>query len=494
MNRLSIIIALMLVWPFHGQSQTTTARFSLQDVIRIAQEQSPDAILAKHRFRASYWQYRSFKAAYLPSLTLTGRIPDLNRSFQQKTSDEGKEIFVERKSISNLANLSLGQNIGVTGGSIFVESELNRNDEINVEGSTRYLSTPFRIGYRQPIFAFNELRWNKKIEPLIFEEAKKNYIDALEQVSIRAISRFFDLASAQLNLSIAKINFNNSDTLFKIAQGRYNIGTIAQNDLLQMELSLLNARTALNRAEIDLELQKSRLRSFLGYNEKMNFELVSPDNIPALQMEYQKVMELASQNNPDVINRHRRTLEAEREVARAKGQRGRSVDLYASYGLTHSATSELPEVYQDPFQNEQRFRIGFTIPIVDWGQGKGKVKMAQSNQELVDVQISQEQADFEQNIFVQVMQFNIQDDQVFIAAKADTIAQNRYDVTKQRFLIGKIDVLNLNDALKEKDNAKRSYLESLRNYWTYFYNMRQLTLFNFIDNQPLIQDYEVIVK
>jgi outer membrane protein TolC len=154
----------------------------------------------------------------------------------------------------------------------------------------------------------------------------------------------------------------------------------------------------------------------------------------------------------------------------------------------------LPEVYQDPFQNEQRFRIGFAIPIVDWGQGKGKVKMAQSNQELVDVQISQEQADFEQNIFVQVMQFNIQDDQVFIAAKADTIAQNRYDVTKQRFLIGKIDVLNLNDALKEKDNAKRGYLESLRNYWTYFYNMRQLTLFNFVDNQPLSQDYEVIVK
>jgi len=491
MNRFFITL-IILVWPLLSQSQTNN--FSLNDVIQIAQEQSPEAILAKHRFRASYWQYRSFRAAYLPSLTFSGTLPDLNRTFEQKTSDQGNEIFVERRSISNMANLSIGQNIGLTGGRVFVNSNLQRINQIGQDGSTQYLSTPVRIGFKQPIFAFNQLRWDKKIEPLVYEEAKKNYIDAVEQVSIRAIARFFDLANAQLNLNISKINYSNSDTLFKIAQGRYNIGTIAQNDLLQMELSLLNAKTALNKAEIDLELQKSRLRSFLGYNEKMNFDLLLPDSIPNLEMDYQKVLQLAAQNNPDVIARQRRLVEANRDVAQAKGQRGRNVSLYASYGLTHSAESDLPPVYENPFQNEQQLQIGFTIPIIDWGQGRGRVKMAQSNRELVDVQISQEQADFEQNIFVQVMQFNLQDDQVLIAAKADTIAQSRYDVTKQRFLIGKIDVLNLNDALREKDNSKHGYIEALRNYWNYFYSLRQLTLFNFVDNKPLEQDYEIIVK
>ena len=120
--------------------------------------------------------------------------------------------------------------------------------------------------------------------------------------------------------------------------------------------------------------------------------------------------------------------------------------------------------------------------------------MAQSNLELVKVQVQQNEIDFEQNIFLQVMQFNLQNDQVMIAAKADTIGQKRYDVTKQRFLIGKIDVLNLNDALREKDSAKRGYIDALRNNWNYYYTLRQLTLFDFLKNQAIQEDLDNLIQ
>lgn len=491
MKRYLITILILLLFLDNSFSQN---RFTLDQVIQIAQQQSPDAILAKHGFRAKYWQYRSFKATYLPSLSFSGEIPNYNSFPERIQDDEGNYKFVQSKQITNMATLSLGQNIGLTGGRVFVASDLQRIDKIGSNGTTQYLSAPLTVGISQPIFTFNKLKWDKKIEPLVYEEAKRDYLAAVEQVSIKAISRFFDLVSAQINLSIAKMNYSNSDTLFKIAQGRYNIGTIAENDLLQMQLSLLNASKSLNEAEIDLELQKSRLRSFLGYNERMDFELVLPDSIPGLQLEYQKVMDLAQKNNPDVLGREIRLFEAKRGVAQAKGERGRNIQLTASYGLSHDQTSTFPEVYKDPFKNSERLQIGFAIPIVDWGQGKGKVKMAESQQELTDVQISQEQTDFEQNIFLQVMQFNLQDDQVKIAAKAQDIAQSRYNVTKQRFLIGKIDVLNLNDALKEKDNSKRTYIEALKNYWSYFYYLRQLTLYDFVQDQALGHDFDLIVK
>jgi len=88
----------------------------------------------------------------------------------------------------------------------------------------------------------------------------------------------------------------------------------------------------------------------------------------------------------------------------------------------------------------------------------------------------------------------MQDDQVVISAKSDTIGQKRYDVTKQRFLIGKIDVLNLNDALKEKDSAKRGYISSLRDYWNSFYTLRQLTLYDFVNNQSLSEEFDKLIK
>lgn len=120
--------------------------------------------------------------------------------------------------------------------------------------------------------------------------------------------------------------------------------------------------------------------------------------------------------------------------------------------------------------------------------------MAQSQEEVIRTQVRQSQIDFEQNIFLNVNQFNIQDDQLLIAAKADTIAQKRYDVTKQRFLIGRIDVLDLNIADSEKDVAKRGYIAALRNYWTAFYNVRRLTLFDFERNQSLEADFEKLVE
>jgi outer membrane protein TolC len=119
--------------------------------------------------------------------------------------------------------------------------------------------------------------------------------------------------------------------------------------------------------------------------------------------------------------------------------------------------------------------------------------MAMSSQEVIRTQVQQDQTDFQQNIFLQVMQFNLQDDQFMIAAKADTIAASRYEVTKQRFLIGKISVLDLNVALSEKDQARRAYIESMRNFWTYLYNIRRLTLYDFIENKALSADLEDVL-
>jgi len=138
-------------------------------------------------------------------------------------------------------------------------------------------------------------------------------------------------------------------------------------------------------------------------------------------------------------------------------------------------------------------RIGLEMPIVDWGLGKGRYMMAQSNQEVVKTTVQQARVDFEQNIFLSVAQFNLQDDQLFSAAKADTIGRKRYEVAKQRFLIGKIDVLDLNVADSEKDVAKRGYLSALRNYWTYFYTVRRLTLYDFENDLPLSTDFTKLI-
>ncbi len=496
-----VIIGLGLVLGIQAavQSQTTTQtqtgtevkRLTLNEVIDVAHEQSLMALMSRHRFRSSYWEFRAYKASTRPGLTLEGVLPSLNNTRESVIQPDGTEQFVQRSFMRTSLDLQLNQNIAWTGGRVFVTSQLQRNDNFGEDPPTNYLSYPVTIGFMQPINGYNEFKWDRRIEPLKFEAAKKTYLNTMELVSQQSVRYFFDLALAQINVEIARKNLANSDTLYQIAQGRYQLGTIAENDLLQLELSRLNSETAMNEATIDLELRKSRLRSFLGFNERVSLELILPREIPTIEMDYTKTLDQAKANNPEILTMQQQLLEAEQAVAEARSQKGIRGDLFAQFGLS-GVNPELYSAYRD-LSRQQRVEVGITVPLLDWGLGKGRFRMAQSAQEVVKMDVDQSIIDFDENIFLQVMQFNLQDDQVIIASKADTIADMRYEVTKQRFLIGKIDVLDLNVALEEKDVARRNYVEALRNYWNYYYDLRGLTLYDWERDVKLGEDFDELL-
>jgi hypothetical protein len=125
-------------------------------------------------------------------------MPDLNRSIEKITLPDGTDQFVERKLVNTLGSLSLSQNIFYTGGSIFINSDLQRIDQLGANAGHSYLSTPVSIGFRQPLFSYNALRWSRKIEPLKYEEAKRTFVSSMEQVSSQAVDLFFDLQLPRL--------------------------------------------------------------------------------------------------------------------------------------------------------------------------------------------------------------------------------------------------------------------------------------------------------
>ena len=178
--------------------QTSNAQFNqriltLQDAIGIAKEQSPDALNSKQSFRASFWEYRSFKASYLPSLQLDANIPQVQRAITPVTDPvTGEQLFVPQQYISSDAILSLTQKIGFSGGSIFIRSGLEAMYNITDSSViSSFLSTPVNIGLVQPIFQFNPYRWERKIHPIKYSQAKQQYLEDVEQISITTTNYFF---------------------------------------------------------------------------------------------------------------------------------------------------------------------------------------------------------------------------------------------------------------------------------------------------------------
>lgn len=479
MRKISTLICLVIMlsgFLMEVKGQAKTRQLTLLDVISIAQKQSPDALSSMHRFRSSYWQYRNYKAGLMPTLTFDATLPSLSKSIEKVTTAEG-DFFYERNLANYSAGFSLSKNIGLTGGQVFLNSDLQRIDLFSDSTRTSYLSSPFNIGIRQPIFNYNPYRWLKKTEPLRYTEAERRYLEDVEQVSITASNLFFSMLDAQIRLKIQQTNMANNDTLFQIARGRFNIGTIAENELLQIELSLLNARSSVENATLDVQMKMFNLRSYLRIPESEAIQLIAPGAPEASVVDAQLAVAEARENRSSTLAYERRLIEAESIVNRAKTENRINASLFAIYGVTQSA-SAFKDVYNNP-QPQQRLELGIQIPILDWGLTRGKIKLAESDRELVRTAVQQEQTDFEQEVFLKVMQFNMQRNQLAIAAKSDTVAQKRYEVTKQRYLIGKIGIIELNIAQTEKDNAQQGYIASLSEYWSSYYELRKLTLYDF---------------
>ncbi|MCK9304897.1 MAG: TolC family protein [Bacteroidales bacterium] len=467
-------------------------KITFEEAIEMAETQSPNALMAKHSFRSSYWQYRTFLARYLPSLSFKGTGPDYSTTYEKVWNSQfDRWDYKASNALSNNAALSLTQNIGLTGGSISLSSDITLFNDFEND-TRRFITSPVRISFTQPLFSYNDLKWQKKTEPLRYEMARKEYLSLMEDVHKQTVSIFFSLAQAQISYQIAQVNYANSDTLWRIAQGRYELGTIAEDELLQMQLSWLNAETSRKTSEMNLRNAEIRMRSFLGFNDQVRLELIIPYEIPDLQVSLDEVYQLAMKNNPEIISQELGLLSAQSNVAQAKANRGFKANLYASFGLGDQ-DPVFSLAYKDPRQ-QQSISVGFTIPILDWGLGKGKYKMAQSSLELTEVKTRQARQDFQQNLYLDVERFNLQANQVKIAAKSDTVAQKMFEVTKQRFLIGKIAVIDLNNADTKKDQNRTQYIKSIQDYWTYFYNLRGLTLFDFITRKPLETDYDKLVE
>ena len=470
-------------------SQRDTMNLSLKEVVNMAELGSPNAQIAKTRLNNDYWRFQSFLADFRPQITLGATLPNLNRSIDAITLPDGSDIFIQRSLMRNNLDLRLSQRIPLTGGNVFVRSGLGRIDIFgngNNDGSSSYLTTPISIGLNQPIFGFNGMKWDKKIEPLRYEEAKRGYSEDQADIAYQAAVSFFDVLIAQLNVEASIRDKANADTLYQISKSRFDVGKIAETELLQIELNARNAETNLAQSEFDLQNNTERLRNFLGIRTPTAFDLVPPYELPDYVVDQDLALEMANKYRSLTVNFRRRLMEADRNIAQSRGETGFQADIFASFGLSQTAPS-IGEAYQSPL-NQEQVQIGISMPIADWGKTQARLEIAASNAELVRMQVQQDEINFDQEIRIKVQQFKQVRQQAILAERSYEIGLKRLDITRKRYRIGKIDVTDLNLAINEEANARRNYITSLRSFWLAAYDLRRLTLYDFENQEPLIKE------
>ncbi len=486
-NWLSIILFLCFFGSISAQS--TSVSLSLQEAILIAQKEAPASLIAETRLSNNYWRYQLFQADLKPNISVNATLPQLNRGIEAITLPNGSSAFVPRSLMTTQVGLQLFQVVPQTGGFVFAGMDLSRIDLFKTTafgGNQSYQSTPISFGFNQPLFQFNPYKWDRPLRALEFEESKKLYAEERESIAYDVVNLFFDLYIAQLNLADAERQKIYADSLYDNSQGRFGVGRIAETDLLQIELRSRNAETIAAAEQLNRQTANQRLRNFLGISDDVQFDLETPEALTDYEIDGEKALAEARANRSKTTEFRRRLMEVERDVDAAQRPPGFDVSIRGSLGLSQTGPT-LGDAFQNPIDQE-RVTLSLSVPIADWGKTKAQRAIAQSNLELTQRIVDQENVDFEREVSLKVQQFSLIKRQLELAARAREVARQRLEIAKNRYEIGKIDVTDLNIALNENDDSRRQYYQALSSLWVAHYEIRNLTLYDFLNGQSLFTE------
>ena len=292
------MICIVFLFPTCLWGQKDTLSLSMDQALNIARIFSIDAIVARNTLQIAYWSYRNYKADLLPSMVLDGTLPSLDKSLSSYQKEDGTYSFVTNRLLSENLNLSITQNIPYTGGSISLQSQLQRIDQLDGDRNTSYLSVPLGLTLSQPLITARPLRWSMRIEPKKYKEALQQYCVSMEAVNMQTVKHYFEFLLASVNKNIAEQNLKNAEELLKIAQGKKKIGIISDNDLLQLELGRLNASSNLIKAEQEYDNKMYAFRNYLRYDDSVVLKIDVPQKCPVVKISPREVLDIALKNNP----------------------------------------------------------------------------------------------------------------------------------------------------------------------------------------------------
>ena len=476
MRYIGIIVSLLIATTAEAQRSVT---LDLERTVALATDSSLSADKYRSVLEANRFEHLSWLASRKPQLALSSTPLQYERYMVQRyISDEDRDTYREQQMLYSEASLGLTQQIESLGGTLYASTGLGFLHTFgNGTNYNEFTTVPIKVGYKQSLWGFNELKWNKLIEPMKLKLAEKTYAYNVETAAQTAVTLFFNLALAQDMQRMAEEYLQTCDTIYAIGRRRFKIASISKAELSILDLQRTNALNTLDNASISRNEAAKSLATYLGMDRDTEIELIIPTMPISLIVNPADAIRYARENNPRYVETQQGVTEAQKEVEKAKVERRISIDIDASIGLNQVADN-FWDSYHKPLRQESAV-ISLSVPLKDWGQRKNAYLAAKSRLENAEKTQKETARDTELDVVVTVDDFNKRQNIANNSRKALNVAQEAYDAMLARFIKGQATVNDLSLAQDYWQTARQNYTQSLQNYWVSYYKLRCLTLYDF---------------
>lgn len=462
-----------------------TRTLTLSEAIEIGQRQGLTAAASRDTRDAARWRDRAFTARLFPQLSLNGSVVNLDRSIRPVVQPTGETQFLRLGQNQPSLGLTLSQRLPWLGGMLSVGSQVSRYDPLgaDVQIPRNYTASPFVVTLQQDVLRPRTAEWDRKQASLSADIAERQYLEAREDFATAITTAYFDFYAAIVAYTNATANAAVNDTLYTLNKGRYEVGKIGENDLLQSELALLRARASVDGTKLERDRTESALKRLISLPPTKAIDLAPPQETPTIEVDPEVAVKQALENGSTMDLVELDAVTAKRRMAEARFNNGFGASVSASYGVNQTAP-ELGLAYQSPLPKQQ-VQVGVSMPMFQWGGGRADVQAAKAEQSRATNNGRARREALEEDARYAALQLTQSQRMLLISAKADTVAQKRFDVAKNRYVIGKIGISDLYIAQNEKDQALTAYVQALRGYWNAYARLRRVTLYDFAEKREV---------
>lgn len=474
----TMVVSLTVLQSGHGQPVLT-----LEDALNIALKNSPDVKTAELNMSISREQLNARNAAMKSNFSF--QVTPLYYS-QRRAFNELVSKWNTNENFYSAGEFVISQPIVFSDGNISLRNRLEYSDGYSEYANLRTTgyNNDLYLVIRQPLFSYNKLKMELERLKLDVQNATLNYAIQRMYLEMEATEYFYSVYQRQMALQIAEDEYENQKASFEIIRTKVLAGLSPSEELYQGELNMETSKSNLQNSRVELENTKDRFKQYIGVSldEEFSVEtnvqpaLVNVDLNMAIQHGLEKRLEL-EQRNISIKNSYNSLVES-------KSTNSFNGDLSLSMGL-FGENEELPHVYDAPVRSPN-VMVSFNIPIWDWGERKSRIKIAEANIKLQEIQLENQTTNIEMAIRQSYRSLQNLALQIEIAQQSLKNAELTYEINLERYKNGDLTSMDLGLFQNQLSERKMNLSNSLINYKLELLNMKIQSLWDFQNNTSFV--------
>lgn len=456
---------------------------TLERALQFAETSSPDikqSLLNLTRYQKNLEAQR---AALKSRFSLSVNPLNFNRSrrFDSRVSE-----WYTNENLESSSLFTVSQPILFTDGTLSLNNELgwqkSLSDANNSESKVFYNN--LYLNLNQPLFTYNRLKLQLKELELNFENANISYAIQRLNLEKNVTQYFYNVYMAQMNLTIAKEELQNTQKSYDIIKNKVEAGLAAKEELYQAELNLATSKSTVQDQEVTLENYKDQLKLYLGMDLFEDILILADVAANPVKVDMDQAIQNGLKSRMELRQREIDIETSQFEMIQTRALNEFEGELNLRLGITGD-NGNVAKVYNNPTQSPS-VALSFSVPLFDWGEKKARIAAQEAAIQSEELNYEDQQKEIIIGVRQAYRNLQNQVNQIEIAKQNEVNAQLTYEINLERYENGDLTGMDLNLYQTQLSEKKIAYAQALINYKIELLNLKIQSLFDFEKNEAIL--------